>query len=384
MRQAIVGCLLTAIVATFALTGGAAFYYYVLRNRAPYMFPGYEPPIAGVRIGAERFAQNSIPAGSSIGTVTDILYTGPNAVLEYKCMVTDGAGIQPLNSRGDLQSYVPLEGSSQAAKFAPAQYGDSHCVYSSVIWPKDGETAAVYDLSGRRLWEIDTDATYAFMEHGDTTGDGTSEFLFIEYFEEDEPAAIALYEADGQRRWAHRVPELVGGGLEDLDGDGIAEFLTIEGSNIVLRDADGNAQRTTRMQSTIQQAWSVEWPLDGGRKYLLTHNEAHFAIVDDEAKPLRYLDATGLFYPSLLRAASLRFVKDGAPFLAVLVASEYEDYSQLYIYDEEDTLVYYEVIDEYCGALHVAKDPEVDIATLLVGGSGRYIAYGPSSNEAAL
>lgn len=376
MRQALIGCLLTAFIVTFALVGGGAFYYYVLHDEAGFLYSDYDKPDLGVHIGAGRFTASTHPAGADLGTVTDLVFANLDETPGNEWALADGYGIQILEADFGLRTFTPLAGTSEAASFVLDPETNTYHAYNSVKWSTK-EALAVYDLSGSRLWGIDSDATYGFMVHGDTNGDGTPEFLAVEFFDDDRSSAVSLYDRNGQRQWIENVENLNGGGLEDLNGDGLEEILTVEGSSMVFRDETGNVRSTALMQAGINQAWSVEWPLGAGRKYLMTDGEERFVFLDDSARTVRDLDAADLWYITHLRAVSLRFGAEGPPYLAVLASNEYDDFSQLYVYDENDAVIYYEVIDEYCGALYVAKNEDGDSARLIVGGYARLIEYLP-------
>jgi hypothetical protein len=380
VRQILIGCLLTALVATFALVGGGAIYYYLLRDFSDFFYPDYETPDPGVQVGAGQFISTPYPASSDLLTVTSIVYEELDGEPGNEWALTDGIGIQFLDATGNPGDYVALEGSNRSADFVFIEAEQSWFVYSSSNWAED-EDVILFNLDGSRHWVIESDAPYTSMIDGDADGDGEKEFLVLEFYGEETPATVSLYDRQKNLQWTREIETLYGAGLEDLDGDGLDEILTVEDTNMVLRDASGEIRNEFLLQTHINQAWGVTWPLAGDRKSLITDGNERFVLIDHEARPALELAATGLWYPSHLRAESIQFDAGGPSYLAVLAGYEYEDYARLYIYDENNELVYYEIIGEHCASLHVAKEPGQTTARLAVGGYARIITYAPGSPE---
>ena len=66
---------------------------------------------------------------------------------------------------------------------------------------------------------------------------------------------------------------------------------------------------------------------------------------------------------------------DGHPYFAVLAGDAYYHYAQLFVYDAGGTLIYYEVLREYCAALFAHRSEGSAVEHLLVGGYNRFIDY---------
>ncbi len=379
MRQALIGCLLTAVVVILALAGGAALYLY-----APFGLSGLfgfdvydEGPPEGVHVGEGLFAKRSVKLDGRINWVTDILRTDLDGRPGLDLGVASAEGILYLDSEYNQLRYAPIVEYVDNIRFVQVPSRNENFVYNNQSWYED-DALALFDLSGKQLWTFENPNGPAAMAPGDLDGDGEPEFCVIYSDDESEDSeTLLVLDASGNELWRKAIPYTWDFEVADITGDGLDDICVFdETDEVFVERREGERQRVTTdpvMEASVFT--TVAWPAnESGAKNICLEVFEGLYIIDSDGNPRLDLDAPGLDYPDDIRAEAFTLEPGGPAHLAVIANCFYPEYTQFYVYDPDGALIYYEVLGSYTSALTPIYT-ESGECRILLGGDDCFYEY---------
>ncbi len=380
MRDALVGCLLTAILVILAMTGGGFVYVYYLRGGASGSgidhFPG-----AGVRIGGDKLTRRIVPLDDRIDYVTDIIQAELDADPGLDVGVTSAEGVLILDPTFNQKQYAAILEYVSMIHFVYLPARDQYCGFNAITGAPRAPLA-LFDLTGRQLWKLDSIAKEGHMNVGDLNGDGEPEFCVIFHGEKKEhKSTIVVFDMYGQEQWRKETGELGAMAVGDVTGDGLDDLCVVnEKGQIAIERESGEPQVVSEDPSGTLTVFDVAgWPSsESAQKNIILPLEGKVLVMDSTGHVVQSLDAPDMTLPAEIRTATVAFEKETPACLAVLALGDSYDYAHLFIYEPDGTLMYDEVNGDYCVALAALRDPASDTTQLLVGGKDVLYTYSPS------
>ena len=384
VRQALIGCLLTAFVVTFALVGGGAFYYYILRDAAGLgFFPADIPPI-GIHEGEGFFSKRAIPLDGRIDWVTDVVHTELDSVPGLDIGVASAEGILVLDEEFNQKSYSPIIEYVDEIRFVSVPSKGRFYVYNTQSWYED-DAVSLFDLSGAQVWAFENAAGSARMEVGDLDGDGDPEFCIVysnddDDDDDDENETLVVQDVDAQELWRKEVQYSWDFSVADVTGDGSDDICLLDSSDLLaIENSPTSSEQIADVP--IPEAsliTTVDWP-GTDLEYILLSLDGRIQIVNASGDTVQTLNAPYLDYPDDVFAVSVTFHANGPKHLAVIANGRYSgEFTQFYIYGPDGELLYYEVLDSYTAALMPLYSESGD-GRIIVGGENQLFEYTPAA-----
>jgi hypothetical protein len=369
-----------------ALTGGAAFYYYVLRDWAGFGFGDFTGPSAGIYVGEGRFVKRTIPLDERINWVTGVIHGDLDADLGAVFGVASAEGILLLDGELEQKNYAVIVEYVDEIRFVHIPSKGSHFVYNNGSWD-DEDALALFDLTGKRLWTFDSPDGPASMEAGDLDGDGEPEFCIVYSNDEyDEVETLIVLDPDGQELWRKEIQTTWDFTVADITGDGLDDICVLNNEDLIAIETSTDVTIPIS-EAAIPDAsllTTVNWPAANiDKENIILVLDGKFQIIDASGNTVQAMTAPDLDYPDDIRAASISFVAGGPKHLAVIANGYYPNYfTQFYVYDPNGELIYYEVLDSYTAALAPIYS-ETGQGRIILGGDDRLFEYTlPASSSA--
>jgi hypothetical protein len=225
---------------------------------------------------------------------------------------------------------------------------------------------------------------------GDIDGDGKLEFVASWGYEPW--TGLELFDRFGRSKWRQEEESMLGElAMVDVDGDGKAEIVEGNGSELKIRDAQGKVSSIGHMPVSLTSLSLCPRPDGRGAAQNLAATEGNLVLMDLDGKnfskvaaPLskinlekpRELKIPGMDDPFMFQTDEVyrakgvwvKFKKDQPKYLAAVARFAVMDRSLFYVYDEQGTLVYHEILPEDCNAIVAFPSENQESEDILVGG----------------
>lgn len=314
---------------------------------------------ARIELGADRFSKESLFAKSDLGLITDF-----KANTNHDLVVVGQSGAAILQNGRSLSRSVSFKKCSSAVVWVEVANGSFLC---RGAW---GGNAELFDAQGKTVWSyggimpgID-DATAGTLGANQTpavvvgfNGDGGIRRLNAEGKE--------LWKQDDGNVWHVEIVSKKNAGNVIVHSNSRGE--------VVVRDADGKVLRRHAPDIYLAFFGLTAWTDDLDLDNLVTSDKGTIYILDIDGKTVARLPAPGSASLADTKSTQVH-LSPGAPYFAALLHYLVWNRSLLYVYDNQNKLIYHEVLDHGCGALH-ATPAKNDLEDLLVGCEGTVLKY---------
>ncbi|QDV16494.1 hypothetical protein Pan153_11240 [Gimesia panareensis] len=362
-----VACMLSGLF----LIGLLAFQF--LRPAAVSMPPELEQP--SIVSGKDFLEKKEFSTNAVTGKVTDIVYlTDP----EPEIAVAGDRGSVRLSPKGDVKSSLSFDSRPTHVDFIDV---DADGTFEFLNRGGEGwQDASLIDHSGQTLWTYGGSPAVDDMDAADTDGDGIAEFVVGH----NGSGGVHLLDKSGRLLWKQSDGNVWHVEFVDTDGDGVVEIVhSNAGGEITVRDTKGTIVKQTKPAAYFSDFSLCRWPTKKSSELLLLAEKDIIWLFDFGGKTVAQFDAPGCGKLGHARGTLVRFAEEQPEFLAVVVEIQNWQRSVLYVYRQDKTLVYQEVLDDQCSSIATIPAGEAE-ETLLLGGTGRIWKYSlakPGGNE---
>lgn len=215
-----------------------------------------------VILGAGLLEKKRVPGLPSLGGISEIVIRGPRG--SDRDVLVVGTQSVAILELGTYRLKETIRLNNGKAPFLPHHAldvdGDGRTEFFH-----SGHPAALYDAGGRRLWSAEPPGRgFPRADWGDLQGDGTQRFL-LGSFPSDK---VTLLDHSGKliwsQKWERSMLEIL---LLDIDADGKAEILSIDGKALSVRDGNGKLLRRQPIEgaSYVNHLSKVRYPDRNGR-----------------------------------------------------------------------------------------------------------------------
>lgn len=387
MRQALIGCLLTAVVVVAAITLGALLYLYLPLSLSGLLgFDEFSGPEPGIRVGEGVLEKRTVTLDGRINWVTDFVHADIDAGPGTEFGVTSPEGILVLDADYNQLSYKPIVEYVDEIRFVYSPAKGQYFAYNMQSWYEE-DLVSLFDMDGKQLWTFENPDGAATMRAGDVNGDGEPEFCVIYSNDEyDESEDLIVLDGDGQELWRKDIDYTWDFAVADLTGDGIDDICVFDESDRISIEVSPEETKPVLSEPILDASMltPVAWPAgESARTNLLLMLTEKLQLIDGTGNTVQILDAPDLNYPDDMRATAITFEPGGPAYLAVIVNCFYPEYTQFYLYAPEDgRLVYYEAFSSYTAGL-LPIYSETGEGRLLVGGDDCLYEYTLASGQPA-
>lgn len=363
MKRALIAAGIVFLVVLFA--GGFLLY----RNLKP-MFDAManlpkvpqELKSPKVIIGADSFSKTTYLAASDLGIVTDI---EPRE--NHGLVVVGKSGAAVLTESGSVSRTIRFEACDSDVVVAPIGRGAFLCRADLMGGP------SLLDLEGNVLWSYKRDSLGIVA---DDTAAGelgpTHTKAFVVGMNGD--GGIRLLTPEGKEVWRKpdgNVWHVEIAALDEKSGNVIVQ--SNAAGELTLRDESGNVISRTSPEVYLSDFSLTSWH-DNQRNKMIAAKEGTFYILSMNGKTVAQLPAPESKTDTAEAKGTPVHFAEGAPFYAGIVRYKQWARTLLYIYDNQNHIVYDEVIDHECGALQTIVEPNGS-ESLLLGCDGAVVKY---------
>ena len=338
-----------------------------------YMFqPHYQAPVepeelktAKVVVGKGLFSKTSSYGNPNLGPITAI-ETAPQ----------DGLWI--VGQRGATllgNDFSPLK----TAQYSECPYdvmrsaigGGTFLCRRAGPWGGAGGTV-LYDGEGKTVWSFSGGETAVYDAVSGALGENAEQRVVVGL---NGDGGVRLLDENGKELWKQNDGNVWHVEIID-DGEHAGNVIVHSnaGGGLTLRDASGKVLSQSKPETYVADFSLTAWGTERKANKLLVKGPDTFYILSLDGKTIAHLAApVAAGWDATPKATPVQF-RAGKPHYAALARYPMWDRSNLYIYDEQNQLVYNEVIGENCGAvsaLHGKKGSE----DLLLGCNGNVWRY---------
>lgn len=370
--KVLIGCAAFLGLAVLAVTGIAIYAAKVVIPKAMQSAgQASQLPQPGVLQGKGVLSSRPFLQDPRLGAVTDIrtgkLTLDPRVTLG----VAGSQGAAFVDAQGAVQSWVSFSSGGERVSFVDVE-GDG--VTEFLRRGSWSTPAALMDHQGKTLWTYGGSPGVDDAAGGDFNADGRLEFA-VGF---NGGGGVHLVDSQGKRLWKQSDANVWHVEAVDVDGDGTPEILHSNARGVMtIRDATGATVSTAQPPAYFSQFSLCPWPDRKSPLYPLFSEQNTIWLLDYSGSPRLQLNAPHCGNLGSAVGAPVKLDRSRPHYLAVAVAFRQAARSLLYVYDDQGSLLYQEVLAGQCGA--VAALPQADGSeALLVGGEGEVLRYLPA------
>jgi len=326
----------------------------------------------------ENFISKSIFVESKkIGRVRDIvkgeLNSKPGAEIGIAWdAYNQNGGAVFCDEKGEIKSTIAFRQKANKPKIVDVEQ-DGICEFLS----RGGWAGNVilFNHSGKTVWFYQRGKRAVnYTASGDIDGDGELEFALSF----NGSGGVRLLDSNGELIWKKKDSNARHVEIADINQDGNLEIISSNSrGSIKIRDKDGNILSDVKPAIYFSKFAICRWPSSKDREYIITsRKDEKVYILDFNGKTIAKYNAPKTLTTRNICAASVRLIKGKPHYLAVLImlrASWHR--SILYLYDEQDNIVYQEIIPDMCKSMCVLETDRSGSQKILIGGTGKVWQY---------
>jgi len=363
-RTIIAICLIFAAFMLIGVLGVGLLAFRFFRPTVVSMPPELKHP--SIITGQDFLEKKEFSSNAVTGKVTDIVYS---AVSEPEIAVAGENGSVRLSLNGEEKSSLPFQSRPTHVDLIDV---DADGTFEFLNRGGEGwQDASLIDNTGRTLWTYGGSPAVNDMDAADIDGDGIAEFVTGH----NGSGGVHLLDKTGRPLWKQSDGNVWHVEFVDTDGDGAVEIVhSNAGGDITVRDKKGAIVKRAKPAAYFSDFSLCRWPTKKDSESLLLAENDTIWLFDFDGKTVAQFDAPGCGTLGHARGTLVKFANEEPEYLAVVAEFDNWQRSVLYVYKQDKTLVYQEVLGELCASISTIPDGE-EAEMLLLGGAGRIWKY---------
>jgi hypothetical protein len=314
-----------------------------------------EPPLeTGITRGTDLLSKSVFATQPQLGEVTSIRMLPNETPSDVTLLVAGTQGAATISRNGNVKSLITFD--TRKGKVEPLST-KSAMEFEFVDTGGGWQPVSLISSAGKTLWQTPADAAPDEMAPVDLDGDGLAEFV-IGY---NGRGGLKAFDRSGAELWSHPASNVFSVKTATMNGADV--IIHTDGDEIIIRSLVGDKLRTLPLPvySFVVDSW-------GERPAIITQQETWLRVYDLEGSSVDSLPI--MAEGTDLCTTRIMFLDEGPVYRAVVVSLlASTGLSELYLFDERDTLAYHEVFSGKYPAMAVTRTPEDGRNALLVGGS---------------
>jgi hypothetical protein len=322
-----------------------------------------------VLIGSGFLSKKIFAKNSKLGTITDIAFGKFNPVPEKEIAIVGREGALFLDDNRNVKSSVMFHVWARHVDIVDVN-GDNICEYldRGGSW----HDVSLLDHKGYPIWIYARKQAVDSIAAGDINGDHILEFV-VGF---NGGGGVRLLDRNGKEQWKQSDGNVWHVELVDTDGNGSLEIVHSNArGQITVRDAKGNVIRRSKPTPYFSDFSLTTWPMKNSKKYALLAEDDTIWVFDFDGKTITQYNAPLSGRLGEARGIPIKFNSSKPEFFAVIVEYSNWDRSLLYIYGQDNSLVYQEILPEACASIASISIDSTDKEALLVGCNGKVWNY---------
>jgi hypothetical protein len=321
---------------------------------------------AKIVAGAGRFSKEVLFAQGDLGVITDFAQN-PN----HELVVVGQNGAVFLTDGNSTNRSVTFHRCSSAVVSARLASGSFLC---RGAWITNVE---LFDAAGKTLWPYEGGGSGIDDAAAGTLGPNATESVVVGF---NGGGGVRLLNAAGKELWKQdegNVWHVEIAPATDKSGNVILH--SNAKGQLTVRDAVGHVVGRYEPEIYLASFSMTSWGDDPIRSKVIAFDHDSIYVLTTDGKTVVRLPSPGSAAMPNPKGTSVHFSAN-APFFAGLLNYPLWDRSLLYIYDNQNQLIYHEILDHNCGALQ-AIPTKNGTEYLLVGCDGKVLKYSQIAKE---
>jgi hypothetical protein len=321
---------------------------------------------AKIVAGAGRFSKEVLFAQGDLGLITDFAQNP-----HHELVVVGQNGAVFLTDGNSTNRSVTFHRCSSAVVSASLASGSFLC---RGAWITNVE---LFDATGKTLWSYGGGASGINDAAAGTLGPNATESIVVGF---NGDGGVRLLNAAGKELWKQdegNVWHVEIAPATDRSGNVILH--SNARGQLIVRDAVGHVVGRYEPGIYLASFSMTSWGDDPVRGKVIAFDNNSIYVLTTHGKTLVRLPSPGSAARPDPKGTSVHFSAN-APFFAGLLNYPLWNRSLLYIYDNQNQLIYHEIFDQNCGALQ-AIPTKNETEYLLVGCDGKVLKYSQMARE---
>ena len=337
---------------------------------------------AKIVLGHDRFSKELVFTQADLGLITDfeekpnheLIVVGQNGAVFIK----DG------NLVNKSISFASNQGRHHSTfnKCSSSVVGVELGVGSFLCRGAWGTNVELFDAAGKTLWSYGGGLSAIDNAAAGTLGPNATPSVVVGF---NGDGGIRRLSAEGNELWKQSDANVWHVEIVVDDKSGNVILHSNAKGQLTMRDANGNVLGRYDPEIYLDSFTMTTWGDDPDRKKLVASKKGSIYVLSTDGKTVARLPAPGSAAPGSAsnladpKGTRVRF-SARAPYFAGLLRYFLWTRSLLYIYDSGNQLVYHEILDHNCGALHATPD-ENGVENLFVGCEGTVLKYSLANHD---
>lgn len=297
-----------------------------------------ELKIAKIVQGADRFSKETLFTEADLGVITDF-EEGPN----HELVVAGQTGAAFLSDGSSFTKSIHFEKCNSDVVSVDLGNGSFLC---RGTW---NTNTTLFDMGGRPLWSYGGGLTGIDDAAAGTLGPNATKRIVVGF---NGDGGVRLLSSEGKELWKQDEGNVWHVEIVAAD-DKLGNVILHSNARgqLTIRDAGGNVLSRHNPEIYLASFAMTAWGDDAGLNKLMAPGKDFIYILSTDGKTLVRLPAPGSQMTAQPKGARVHFLAS-VPYFAGLLRYFVWNRSLLYIYDGQDQLVYHEILDHDCDALH--------------------------------
>jgi hypothetical protein len=314
---------------------------------------------AKIVLGHDRFSKEFVVTQADLGLITDFEQK-PN----HELVVVGQNGAVFVKDGNSLNKSISFNKCSSAVVGVELGVGSFLC---RGAWNTNVE---LFDAAGKTLWSYGGGLSGIDNAAAGTLGPNATPSVVVGF---NGDGGIRRLSAEGKELWKQSDGDVWHVEIVPDDKSGNVILHSNAKGQLTMRDANGNVLGRYAPEIYLASFAMTTWGDDPDRKKLVASEKGSIYVLSTDGNTVARLPAPGSASMADPKGTRVRF-SASVPYFAGLLHYFLWTRSLLYIYDGRNQLVYHEILDHDCDALHATPD-ENGAENLFVGCEGTVLKY---------